>query len=158
LNVRPYTMADLGAVVALFTASVHELGATYYSAEQRNAWAPRSPDMAAWALRLAELQTLLLLDESGLAGFVSYEVNGHLDLLYTAPRTARQGVASRLLKQVEQALPGVEQFTEASLIAKPFFLRHGFQVTEAQVVVRRGVSFSRFAMHKGVEGQAKEGV
>lgn len=158
MNVRRYTTADLGAVVALFTASVHELGATHYTAEQRDVWAPRPPDLAVWKIRLAERKTLLVGDESGLAGFVAFEVNGHIDLLYTAPRAARQGVASRLLKQVERALPGIEQFTEASQIAKPFFLHHGFQVTEAQMVVRQGISFPRFAMRKGVDAQTKEGV
>ena len=131
MNVRPYTTADLGAVVAVFTASVHQLGATHYSAEQRDAWAPRLPDLAAWKIRLAEQKALVVEDESGLAGFVAYEVNGRIDLLYTAPRASRRGMASRLLKEVERALPSIALFTEASRIAKPFFLRQGFEVTEA---------------------------
>lgn len=155
MNARPYGSADLGAVAALFTASVHELGATFYSAEQCEAWAPRPPDLDAWVRRLAELNTLVALDENGLAGFASFAANGHIDLLYTAPHAARLGAASLLLKHVERALPGIELFTEASLIAKPFFHRHGFQVTEVQEVVWRGIAFRRFAMRKGVAGQTK---
>ena len=150
IKTRPYTETDLGAVAALFTASVHELGAPHYSAVQREAWAPRPPDLGAWAIRLAELKTLLLFDESGLLGFIAYGDSGHIDLLFTSPKAERRGVASSLFQQLERDLPGIELFTEASLVAKPFFLRHGFCVTEMQQVVRGGVAFQRFAMRKAV--------
>jgi putative acetyltransferase len=148
MTLRLYEDADLGAVVDLFTVSVHALGATAYSAAQLDAWAPRPPDLSAWRDRLAERQTVLCEGETGLAGFVAYEASGHVDMLFVAPDAARLGVASRLLEQVAQALPGTALFTEASLVAKPFFLRHGFCVTEAQQVVRRGVAIQRVAMRK----------
>ncbi|PAM07785.1 GNAT family N-acetyltransferase, partial [Acinetobacter baumannii] len=44
-------------------------------------------------------------------------------------------------------------FTEASLVAKPFFLRHGFSVVEEQNVSRGGVMFRRYAMRKAVVAQ-----
>ena len=44
---------------------------------------------------------------------------------------------------------GVEElFTEASLTARPFFERQGFRVTEEQTVLRRDVSFRRYAKRK----------
>ena len=150
MNIRAYAEADLDAVVALFIASVHELGAPHYSAAQRLAWAPRSPDMQAWVSRLAELRTLLLLGDSGLLGFIAFDDSGHVDLLFTAPTAARRGVASRLLARLAHELPDVELFTESSLIAQPFFLRHGFRAVEEQWVVRRGVAFPRVAMRRGI--------
>lgn len=143
MNLRPYTALDLDAVVALFAASVHGLGAPHYSAVQ----------LEAWARELAVLKTVLLHDENGLAGFVAYDEGGHIDLLYTRPGAQRRGVASSLLRHVQRELPCIDLFTESSSAAKAFFLRQGFDVVEAQQVVRRGVALQRFAMRKAVAKQ-----
>ncbi|MBE0592620.1 MAG: GNAT family N-acetyltransferase [Gemmatimonadales bacterium] len=150
MNLRTYTEADLAAVASLFTASVHELGASRYDASQREAWAPIPPDLEAWATRLASLHTVLAHEDGELAGFISYEADGHIEFLYTRPGFERRGVASLLCRHVENALPGIELATEASLVARPFFLHQGFHVTEEQSVTRRGAAFSRFAMRKTV--------
>ena len=48
IRIRPYASADVTTLVALFTASVHTLGAQHYGPEQLAAWAPRPPDLDAW--------------------------------------------------------------------------------------------------------------
>jgi putative acetyltransferase len=148
MQVRPYTSADLGPLTALFTASVHVLGASFYDAAQRLAWAPLPPDLELWQQRLSRLHTLVAHDAKQLAGFISYEDNGHIDLLYTEPSFQRRGVAALLVNSVVKLFPGVELFTEASLVAKPFFLRQGFQIVEEQHVPFQGITFQRFAMRK----------
>ena len=112
--------SDIAAVAAVFTMLVHELGASYYDATQRNAW----------AARLSGLRILLAIEKSAIVGFICYEPNGHIEFFYTAPGFERQGVASALYREVEKALPGVSLFTEAGLVAKPFFMQHGFTVVE----------------------------
>ena len=149
--IRPYTPADLEAVAQLFTASVHQVAASHYDETQRAAWAPQPPKLNTWQERLAPLQTLVAEENGRLAGFLSYEDDGHIDLLYTAPGSTRTGVASRLYHAAEAALAeagATELFTEASLVARPFFERQGFEVTEEQNVTRNNVSFRRFAMRK----------
>jgi putative acetyltransferase len=136
----------------VFTSSVHALAVTHYSAEQRRAWAPIPPDMEEWRVRFSGLHTLVAEDEGSYLGFLSFEPNGHIDLLYTAPHAARRGVASALLREAVARLSAAgetsELFTEASLVAAPFFSAHGFVITEEQNVVMRGVSFRRFAMRR----------
>jgi len=159
IHLRTFTEADLPAIASLFTASVHDLGAAHYDSKQLAAWAPIPPDLETWAARLAGLHTILAAAGSELAGFISYERNGHIEFLYTMPGFERRGVASLLYQHVQNNLSGVEQhvqnnlsgvelFTEASLVAKPFFLRQGFHVVAEQSVIRRGVAFRRFAMRK----------
>lgn len=153
MNIRPYRDADLEPIVTLFTASVHVLGATHYDAAQRAAWAPRPPDYNHWQARLAATHTVVADNGSQLVGFISYEQNGHISLLYTSPAFQRCGVASLLYRYVESTLSvagPIELFTEASLVACPFFERQGFHVTEAQYVRIRGVSFLRYAMCKSI--------
>ncbi|WP_205832858.1 GNAT family N-acetyltransferase [Azohydromonas caseinilytica] len=151
IRIRPYASSDLSTVVALFTASVHTLGAKHYGPEQLDAWAPRPPDLEAWRQRLEPLRILMAEDALGPCGFIAWRDDGLIDLLYTAPRCARRGVASRLVQAAEDDLSAsgvTELSTEASLGAWPFFETQGFTVVEPQTVTRRGATFTRFLMKK----------
>ena len=151
MHVRPYHDTDLAALVGVFTASVHGLGALHYTLEQRSAWAPQPADLDAWRLRLGPLETRLAMVGGTLAGFISWAANGQIEFLYVAPGYGRQGIASTLLQYAESALiaQGIHTFsTAASLVAQPFFARQGFHIVEEQRVERRGVSFRRYAMQK----------
>ncbi len=167
MNVRSYTDADLDAVAAVFTSSVHVLGAAAYDETQRNAWAPQPPDLHHWRKRLQPLRTFVAVQGAEIAGFISDEPHGHIELLYVAPLYARRGVASLLYGYAERALlsAGVTELrTEASLVAKPVFERFGFVVIEEQEISLRNLSFRRFAMCKplvtappGASGDASRG-
>lgn len=153
MKVRPYMQTDFEAVVSLFTASVHGLAENHYNAEQIAAWAPVRPDLTAWQERLKRLSTIVADDHGELAGFLSYEPDGHIDLLFIAPHRARCGVASMLYSEAESALisTGVKVLhTEASLVARPFFERRGFSVQDEQVVNRQGATLRRYAMRKPI--------
>jgi len=148
---RAYEPSDLVQVMEVFRASIHSLAAPYYTPEQLAAWAPASADAGRWQQRLAPLQTLVAEDDGVIAGFVSYELNGHLDLLFTHPAFSRRGVATRLCQHVESALRRAavsKIFVEVSLAARPFFDHHGFEVDKEESVECRGVYLRRFAMHK----------
>lgn len=109
------------------------------------------PDLAAWRERLVGRTVLVAESDKELAGFIAWEPDGHIDLLFTSPRHVRRGVASALYRSAEQALRaagGNALYTEASLVARPFFERQGFVVEEEQVVNRDGVDLLRFAMRK----------
>ena len=62
VDVRAYADADLEAVVAVFTESVHQLAARDYSALQRAAWAPQAPALEPWARRTSSVTTRIAVD------------------------------------------------------------------------------------------------
>src|SRR5580700_11058765 len=110
--------------MVVYFASIHSLAAPFYSVEELAAWAPRNTDGGRWQQRLATVQTDVAEQSGVLGGFVSYESGGHIDLLFTHPDFARRGVATRLYRGAEVILQssGVARvFTEASLVARPFF-------------------------------------
>ncbi|EIT68592.1 GNAT family N-acetyltransferase [Hydrocarboniphaga effusa] len=151
MQIRLSQADDVENIVQLFGDSIHGLARQHYDEAQRAAWAPRSPDLAEWTQRLSTLTTLVAEDAGQLAGFLSFEDDGHVDLLYVAPHAARRGVASALYREAEHrliALGAKRLYTEASLVAAPFFTRQGFHVVEEQRVERRGLVFRRYAMHK----------
>lgn len=155
VTTRKYQIQDLSPLVRLFTGSVHELTATAYDESQRFAWASRTPDLDSWQQRLESLDTLVAEDGDRLAGFISYGHDGHIDLIFTAPNYARRGVASALYRQCEENLTALgvsELYTEASVVARPFFQRHGFSVEDERRTTVRGAHFLRYAMRKSVSG------
>jgi putative acetyltransferase len=132
---------------------------SHYDAAQRKAWAPQLPNLGIWEVRLRPLKVLVAQeaeaaqDSNKLLGFVGYEEDGHIDLMFTSPLAARRGVASQLLGRAEAALRGLgvaQLFTEASLLGRPFFARQGFTVKEEQHIELRGAQFRRFAMVKAL--------
>ena len=154
ITIRKYRIQDLSPVVRLFTDSVHELTAGAYDETQRYAWASRTPHLDPWRERLESLETLVAEEGSDLAGFISYEKDGHIDLVFTAPNYARRGIASALYHEAEQQLKelGVTELkTEASVVARPFFERHGFEVVDEQRVTVRGAQFLRYLMRKKLD-------
>jgi len=154
ITIRKYRIQDLSPVVRLFTDSVHELTAGAYDETQRYAWASRTPHLDTWRERLESLETLVAEEGSDLAGFISYEKDGHIDLVFTAPNYARRGIASALYHEAEQQLKelGVTELkTEASVVARPFFERHGFEVVDEQRVKVRGAQFLRYLMRKKLD-------
>ncbi len=147
--------SDLASVAQLFTDSVHQIASQYYDPDQLAAWAPVPPDLELWRHRLGGLETWVAEVEGRLAGFLSVGSNGYVAYLYVSPRDGRRGVASALHRHAEAALVeagATELFTEASLAARPFFERVGFQVVEEQQVCREGMILRRFAMRKPLRG------
>ncbi|MGQ0556383.1 MAG: GNAT family N-acetyltransferase [Nitrospiraceae bacterium] len=154
--IRQYRESDVETLALLFTDSVHNLASSHYDANQRAAWAPRPPELNGWMARLACLRTLVAETDMKIAGFVSYEQSGHIDLLYTSPAYSRRGVALALYFEAEANLAsnGISKlFTEASLVARPFFERCGFHVVEEQYLQIRGVTIRRQVMQKSLAVQ-----
>ena len=148
---RPYEPTDLPGIMETCTTSIRALAAACYSPEQIAAWVSLLADEVHWRERLSRLHTLVAESDGRLAGFAAYTDDGYLDFLYTHPAFAREGVATRLYGRAEsmwRALGVARVTTHASLAARPFFERHGFQVEREECVECRNVSLRRFAMYK----------
>ena len=152
--VREYSSTDLPQIMSTYHEAVHTLAAPFYAKEQLDAWAPPNQDSNLWEQRLAGLRTIVSEEGGLIAGFASFDLAGHLDLLFVNPRFARRGVATRLCTAVEQDLriAGVSRiFTEASLAARAFFDRSGFRVVAEETVECRRAYLRRYAMDKIID-------
>jgi putative acetyltransferase len=135
----------------LFFDTVHIINSADYSPEQIAAWAPEPADLDHWRARLSHHTVFVAEKDTETVGFVTFEANGHLDHLYVHHRFQRQGIATALYERVERearshAIQRI--FTEASITARPFFERIGFQLIAARTFEHRGVSFTNFRMGK----------
>ncbi|EIG1657266.1 GNAT family N-acetyltransferase, partial [Escherichia coli] len=76
-------------------------------------------------------------------GFIS-RIEHYIDMLFVDPEYTRRGVASALLKPLIKSES--ELTVDASITAKPFFERYGFQTVKQQRVECRGAWFINFYM------------
>ncbi|CAN7579476.1 GNAT family N-acetyltransferase [Caballeronia sp. LjRoot31] len=147
--IRRYEAADLDAVISVFLRSVRGVASRDYDAGQIAAWAQVDRDV--WSRRRLDRPTWVGLIDGVIAGFIDLESSGHIDMLFVDPASQRRGVASALLDAVENAAR-VQRLaildTDASITARPFFERHGFQVIRSQDVALRGQWLTNFRMEK----------
>ena len=60
----------------------------------------------------------------------------------------RQGVASAICDELEQAVNVDTIVTHASITAKPFFEQRRYNVIKEQQVVRKGIALTNYVMEK----------
>ncbi len=158
VSLRPISAADTSLLCRLFYASVHQGTRDHYSAEQRQAWAPAIPDARSWEKRLRPQNGFVASRRTRPVGFMTMDRQGHIDLAFVAPDEKRKGIATLLYQAIEMEAhrQGYGKLTtEASLLAKPFFLRQGWEVNKANLVRKGNVSLANFLMSKTLLGSTK---
>ena|SRR5262252_3737953 len=154
MRVRRLGPADIPAVAALFTETVRTVNARDYTAEQVEAWAPRPPDVAAWARSFAG-RTALVVEVAGeIAGFGDLAAGGYLDRLYVRGDLQRRGAASALAEALEAQAAregATEVVADASITALPFFERRGYETLARQERLLRGVRFTNYRVRKQLQ-------
>jgi len=159
VNIRPAIVADAIAIIDLHFAAVHQSAGTFYPPEVLNSWSTQ-PDETRYdhirrALEKGEELFVVAEDASGVIGFGSIvPLSQELRAVYVHPRAGRRGVGSAILRCLEQlALDrGVlELQMDASINAKAFYRRAGFEILERGVHrFGRGHEMARLKMKKSL--------
>ena len=162
MRVRPYRPEDAPALVALFHASVHQIGGLYYSQAQVDAWAPEVPDAARFRARAADGRTVLVAvdDDDAPLAYGDVEDDGHIDHLFCRPDAAGTGVAAALYAAIEAAARarGIDLvYVEASVPARRFFLKRGFDMIGRRDFEMGGVAIHNFEMEKRLRSRRRSG-
>lgn len=100
---------------------------------------------------LMETMTLVACDtaDHAVIGFMSLLDHGHLDMAFVDPDWMGRGVAGALHTGIleharKQGLTCLT--TDASHLARPFLMRHGWRVTSPETIRRKGIELERFRM------------
>jgi putative acetyltransferase len=134
---RPYVHSDARRCAEIFRASIEELAADDYDADQREAWASRADDVAEFGATLARDLTLLAVIDGAVAGFASLKGADAIDMLFVDPEFARQGAGGALIEALTKLAEarGAKRLTvEASDAARPLFERRGFVAQKRNLV------------------------
>lgn len=150
-TIRSFTSKDTADCAQLFYDAVHLGTQAHYTAAQRQAWAGKVPETGEWAKRLGKQTTVLATKGQIIAGFMTLDGKGYIDLAYVAPQYAGGGIGRLLYQSIEKhaqqaQLPRLH--TQASRVAKPFFEKMGWTVLAAQTNKRGSVELPNYQMEK----------
>ena len=151
VTVRTFAAEDADALGQVFHRAVREGANGLYSDDQVAAWSPEPPCGEKWSARLKKADTVVAAPEGAPVGFMSLDDKGYLDLAFVLPEVMGQGVSDALYAVLEgrARAKGIGTLTtQASLLAEPFFARHGWHVTKRQEVELRGVVLKNAWMEK----------
>jgi putative acetyltransferase len=131
---------------------VHTINILDYALEQINAWAPPEIDSERWLHHFKHHITFVAISGTQIVGFGDATKEGLIYHMYTHKNFQRQGIATSLLKKLEEELQKLsitKIITEASITAKPFFEKQGYSTLYSQEKKHRsGIMFLNYIMHK----------
>jgi putative acetyltransferase len=153
MNVRTYRPEDNSVLARLFAETVRTINSADYAPEQVDTWVgvsgPIFNDGRAFSNRLV----FVAEDAPEIVGFTVLDTDGHLEYLYVHHLFQRRGVASALLRQIEDEATsrGISRIlTEASITALPFFEHMGFQMIAPQTFTVNEVPLLFYRMEKSL--------
>lgn len=146
--IREYQLADCKEITELFYHTVHTVNAKDYTEEQLDVWATGQVDLEKWDQSLQEHYSVVAIEDGVIVGFGDIDKTGYLDRLYVHADYQRNGIATAICNQLEQVVLG-SITTHASITAKPFFEKRGYQVVKEQQVERQGILLVNYVMKKG---------
>ena len=150
-SIRLFRPDDSASLAQIFFDAVREGSKNYYNNEQRRAWAPKAPDGPDWLARLSSQVVYVAEQDDSIAGFMTLQSDGCIDLAFVVPDQIGRGVAYQLYAAIlaHAKSTGSGKLTaHASHLARPFFERQGWTVIKEQSVVVRDVSLTNFVMEK----------
>lgn len=151
MRVRSYQDGDAPCLAQVFDRAVREGAVGAYDAAQRAAWASAPKAPPDWAERLSEEITIVAERDSAVVGFMTLGRDGFLDLAFVLPEAMGTGVAAALHDRIlaEAEARGMTRLTtEASHIARRFFLKQGWRdLGEIQIEIG-GAMLPSFGMEK----------
>ena len=148
MRLREYVSSDCERLARLFYQTVHSINAKDYTKEQLDVWATGKVNLREWDKSFLEHHTVVAVENDEIVGFGDIDKTGHLDRLYIHKNRQREGVASAICNELEQAVGVMKITTYASVTARPFFEHRGYRVVREQEVIRCGVPLKNFVMEK----------
>lgn len=149
MKIIEYSSDHAKEVTEIFYQSVHAIDNRIYCESQKQAWAPLPIEYKKWAKRLELKRPYLLLINDKIAGFIELESDGHIDCFYVSPYFQRKGVASTLLNYLINSAKNLglnTLYVEASLVAKPLFVKFGFLVNKENKIIRSNAVLINYSM------------
>lgn len=133
IQIRRYHHGEEAALFEIFYSAIHLVAKRDYSAEQVNAWAPRSLDPGRWEKRIRSINPFVAELNGELVGYADVQVSGYIDHFFVSGLHPRRGIGSLLMGRLleEAAASGIRTLTsDVSRTAQPFFRKFGFVVIE----------------------------
>lgn len=145
---RRYEPADCETMAKLFYDTVHTVNATDYTKEQLDVWADGKVDLEKWNQSFLEHYSIVAIQDDEIVGFGDMAEDGYLDRLYVHKDYQKKGIATAICNKLENYTDAATIITHASITAKPFFEKRGYETVKEQQVERKGILLTNYVMQK----------
>lgn len=153
---RKYKSDDCLKLLKLFYDTVRTVNKKDYNDKQLSVWAPDNyieEKYDIWQKSLSENFTIIAEKNGDIVGFGDIEKNGYLNRLFVHKDYQHRGVASSIVKELEKYAEKIcicTIITEASITAKPFFVRMGYTLIKEQQVEKKEILLTNYVMEKKI--------
>lgn len=149
--IRHYRNDDILEIVSVFEDAIMNIASKDYNEDQCWAWSKSGQEHDRFAATLQKGITLVAEDEHGIVAFGQLYPLEHVNYLYCRAMGKGKGHATEILAKLEfeASHQGIRTlYTEASLTARGFFEKNGYEVLEQEIVSRNSIKLPRFRMRK----------
>jgi putative acetyltransferase len=151
MNLRKATISDLKEMQELFIETIKHVCKNDYNSAQIDIWISGVKNTERWIDVINTQFVLLAIIQDKITGFGTLKEGNYIDFFYIHKDFQRQGIADKLLTELE--LEAKKQHTKTitsdiSITAKPFFEKKGFIVKAEQKNIRLGVELINYKMEK----------
>lgn len=145
--------SDIEEITHLFFNTIQSINIRDYPKDQIDDWSSWYQEYDKWKNKILEQYFIKALDDDKIVGFGSLAKDGYVDYLFVDKDYQRQGIATNLMKKLENK--AIEQcnkhiYSDVSITAKSFFERNGFKVEKQQLKKSREKYLTNFRMIKNV--------
>ncbi|MCW5920294.1 GNAT family N-acetyltransferase [Arcticibacter sp. MXS-1] len=148
---RKGQLDDLKEMQKLFVDTITAICKTDYDSDQILAWISGVHNKQRWDDILTKQFVLVAQHADKIVGFATLDSGNYIDLFYVHKDHQRQGIAQRLLDEIETEAKRLKQTTltsDVSITARPFFEKNDFNVLREQTVQVKNVSMTNYKMTK----------
>jgi len=154
MNFRKATISDLAEMQQLYTETIQSVCKNDYNPAQIEAWTYGVHNTERWLEVVHTQFVLLAIIATKIVGFGTLKDGDYIDFFYIHKDYQRQGIANKLLTELE--LEAKRQHSkiitsDISITAKPFFEKNGFTAKVKQRNVRLGVELINYKMEKELQ-------
>ena len=150
-TIRRYRGDESRAIAEIFSSAVHQIASEVYTPQQCRAWADGEVNYEHWRNRCRHKNPWVSVRDGVIAGFLELDPDGHIDCAYVNPRFKRRGVMTGLVDHAVArcVAAGLDRvFVEASIQARPLFIKCGFRVLEEHQAQVNGVALLNYRMER----------
>ncbi|SNR67949.1 GNAT family N-acetyltransferase [Flavobacterium sp. ov086] len=151
INFRKATISDLKEMQELYIETIHHICKNDYNPPQIEAWISGVHNTDRWLEVINTQFVLLAILEHKIIGFGTLKDGNYIDFFYIHKDFQRQGIADKILTELEieaQKHHTKTLASDISITAKPFFEKKGFRAIAEQKNIRLGVELINYKMEK----------
>jgi putative acetyltransferase len=145
------TISDLKEMQQLYIETIQSVCKNDYNPEQIEAWIYGVKNTDRWVEVIETQFVLLAIIENQIAGFGTLKDGNYIDFFYIHKDFQRQGIADKLLIELELEAKNQHSkiiTSDISITAKPFFEKRGFVAKAEQKNIRLNATLINYKMEK----------